>query len=77
MTYRGHVKNGVVVLDEPTNLPDGVLVSVQPIESSTVEHDLTSSTFFEEFKDFIGKARNLPSDMAENHDHYLHGKPKR
>jgi hypothetical protein len=26
---------------------------------------------------FAGKAKGLPSDLAANHDHYLHGLPKR
>jgi len=26
---------------------------------------------------FAGKATGLPPDLAENHDHYLHGLPKR
>jgi hypothetical protein len=26
---------------------------------------------------FAGAVRGLPSDMAANHDHYLHGRPKR
>lgn len=25
----------------------------------------------------VGSVSNLPSDLARNHDHYLHGKPKR
>jgi len=28
-------------------------------------------------KDFAGKAEGLPSDMAKNHDHYLHGAAKK
>ena len=28
MTYRGHVENGVVVLDEPAELPEGAIVRV-------------------------------------------------
>ncbi len=28
MTYRGTYKNGIVILDEPTNLPDGQRVQV-------------------------------------------------
>ena len=28
-------------------------------------------------KKFAGAVRGLPSDMARNHDHYLHGRPKR
>ena len=29
MTYRGHMKNGVAVLDEPASLPDGTRVRVE------------------------------------------------
>lgn len=31
MTIRGHVQNGVVVLDPPAALPDGTLVRVEPL----------------------------------------------
>jgi hypothetical protein len=34
-------------------------------------------TLYERVKDFIGIADGLPSDMAENHDHYIHGRPKK
>ncbi|MGA3170720.1 MAG: hypothetical protein ABSE62_06870 [Chthoniobacteraceae bacterium] len=27
-------------------------------------------------KQFAGAVRGLPSDMARNHDHYLHARPK-
>ncbi|MCX8092336.1 MAG: hypothetical protein N3I86_15610 [Verrucomicrobiae bacterium] len=27
--------------------------------------------------EFAGKAQELPSDLAENHDHYLYGTPRR
>ncbi len=29
MTYRGHIKNGMTVLDEPVDLPDGTPVRVE------------------------------------------------
>jgi hypothetical protein len=29
MTYRGHIKNGVAILEPPANLPDGTPVRVQ------------------------------------------------
>jgi hypothetical protein len=34
MTYRGHVENGVVLLDDPVRLPDGTEVSVRPVVGS-------------------------------------------
>lgn len=35
MTYRGHIKNGVAMLDERVNLPDGtpVRVEVEPLDA--------------------------------------------
>jgi predicted RNase H-like HicB family nuclease len=34
-------------------------------------------TLYEQFKAVIGKAKGLPPDMSINHDHYLHGVPRR
>jgi hypothetical protein len=31
MKYRGHVRNGVVVLDKPNGLTDGTIVEVEPV----------------------------------------------
>jgi len=32
MTYRGHVKNGQIKLDEPARLPEGAQVNIQVVE---------------------------------------------
>ncbi len=72
MTYRGKVMNGVVVIENGGKLPDGTAVEVLPIQE---EEQLSSLA--ERFAGLIGKAEGLPSDLAENHDHYLHGQPKR
>jgi uncharacterized lipoprotein YbaY len=71
MTYRGHVEKGAVVLDDPVALPDGAAVRVELAEPSK-ERSLA-----DRLRDVIGIAKGLPADLAENHDHYLHGKPKR
>jgi len=71
MTYRGRVKNGVIVLDDLVDLPDGTAVDV-----SRVEGDTPRPSLHERYKDLIGIADGLPPDMAENHDHYIHGAPK-
>ena len=34
-------------------------------------------TVWEKLHSLAGKAKGLPPDMAANHDHYLHGLPKR
>ena len=70
MTYRGHVENGLVVFDERVDLTDGTEVQVQPVLQQ-------QSTLAERFRDMIGCVSDLPMDMAENHDHYIHGTPKR
>jgi hypothetical protein len=33
MTYRGHVKNGQITLDEPARLPEGAPVNVEVVEA--------------------------------------------
>ena len=77
MTYRGKVKNGVVVLDEPSALPEGAEVSVRPLKASRRRASrVRQRSLYERFKPFIGIAKGLPPDLAKNHDHYLHGRPK-
>ena len=78
MTVEGHIENGHVVLDGPLVLPEGtkVTVAVQPIhDESKSEEEFPS--LFERLKSVAGKAKGLPTDLAINHDHYLHGQPKR
>jgi len=78
MSYRGHVKNGMVILDHELTLPDGAEVIVSLCNSrldDAVEED--TPTLHERLEPVIGAAKGLPSDLAENHDHYLHGRPKK
>jgi len=37
MTYRGHVKNGLVVFDKPNDLPEGAAVTVDPVAESEAD----------------------------------------
>ncbi|MGA2616100.1 MAG: hypothetical protein ABSF26_00740 [Thermoguttaceae bacterium] len=76
MVYRGQVKGGVVVFEEGAQLPEGTEVLIQPAppaEKSPAE----GRTLAEQFADVIGTVPDLPPDMAAQHDHYLHGAPKR
>jgi len=75
MTVRGHVEKGVVVLDEPADLREGDRVSVQLMRRAGASEE-KAPTLYDQLKDVIGIAEGLPSDLAENHDHYLHGLPK-
>ncbi len=77
MTYRGHVCNGVVVLDDAVALPEGLDVKVEPMESGPAESAAKDiPTLYERLEPFIGKAEGLPPDASVNLDHYLYGVPK-
>jgi hypothetical protein len=77
MTYLGHVKNGVVLLDDAVSLPDGTPVQVLVSSPTVATNHASVPTLFEQMKSVIGRAQGLPSDLAENHDHYLHWLPKK
>ena len=72
MVYRGHVQNGIVVLDEMPSLPEGTEVQV-----AVMPPNVDESTLGERLMKFAGKLEGLPPDLARNHDHYLHGAPKK
>ena len=78
MTLQGHIENGRVVLDVPTGLPDGTKVT--ELVQTNGEKPESSETFpslYERLKSVVGKAKGLSTDLAINHDHYVHGQPKR
>jgi hypothetical protein len=70
MTFRGHVQNGVVVFDGPERPPEGVPVEIAVIAKPT------EGSLAEMLLEFAGTIEGLPPDMAQQHDHYLHGRPK-
>ena len=72
MRYTGHVRNGVVVLDGKPSLNEGARVSVEVEDGSEA-----ARTLAQRLGSLIGTAKGLPLDLAENHDHYLHGRPKK
>lgn len=76
MTYRGHVKCGVIVLDGPATLPEGAEVRVEVIgdESLLDEH---GQTLGQRLLKFAGRAEGELTDLAHQHDHYLYGTPKK
>jgi hypothetical protein len=79
MTINGHVQGGQIVLDESVPLIEGMKVRVELVESAANEtvEEAETPTLYERHKSFIGIVEDLPSDLARNHDHYLHGQPKK
>ena len=68
MTYRGRVENGVVIFDGSQKPPDGTAVEVA-IVTPTSPESLAAALL-----EFSGVIKGLPPDMAERHDHYIHGR---
>lgn len=73
MAFEGTVINGNVILDQPNSLPDGTRVEVvakQPTESG-------KATVGQRLMWLVGAIPDLPPDFAKEHDHYIHGTPRR
>lgn len=85
MTFQGIVQNGVIVIENGAVLPEGSKVSVAIVTTTGKEsvdelidpNETTGQRMVRIAKKHAGRETNLPSDLAENHDHYLHGTPKR
>ncbi|MGH7135866.1 MAG: hypothetical protein ACREHD_09010 [Pirellulales bacterium] len=82
MTYQGTVQNGVVVLAAGATLPEGTQVKVVPqVSAPTPPKYDPSMSIGEKLAELARWSEtfptNLPSDLAKNHDHYLHGRPKK
>lgn len=71
MELTGVFHNGVIVPDDPGALAEGtrVRIIVAPAEAP--------KTFGERYAQFKGCMPDLPTDLAEQHDHYRLGTPKR
>jgi hypothetical protein len=77
MTYKGRVTNGVVVLEPGVSLREGTDVRVEPVGEETIaEGSPEARQLREGLLSFSGMIKEGPSDLAENHDHYLHGTPR-
>jgi len=69
MILEGIVKNGVVVLDPPGQLAEGTRVQV--VVQASVKPTLAG------LLKYAGALQDMPADFAKQHDHYIHGTPKR
>jgi hypothetical protein len=74
MSITATVENDTIRLPEGMHIPDGTQVVIETIERSAASEDDSLSRCLLKF---AGIADDLPSDLAANLDHYLHGHPKR
>ncbi len=72
MTYKGTVKGGVVVLEQGSTLSDGTVVRVEPISPAEGVQELRKALL-----EIAGTVEGLPHDLADNHDHSIHGTPRK
>ncbi len=72
MTLIGTVEDGKVALPAGVELPPGTKVRIETLEDLPSQGPLA-----ETLKAFVGIFDDLPVDLARNHDHYLHGTPKK
>lgn len=70
MSYKGKVENGQIKLPPDAVLPEGAAVVVELMAEAPL-----ADIAVELLK--LAKDRDWPTDMSLNHDHYIHGTPKR
>ena len=75
MVYKGTVKGGVVVLEADSTLAEGTQVLIQPLARGSAATG--QPTIWQKLRKYAGVVTGLPTDMARNHDHYIHGQPTR
>ena len=71
MSFEGTIVNGTVVPDEPTGLAEGTRV-----EFVVKKPEPEKPTLLGLMK-LAGVIKDAPPDWAAEHDHYIHGTPKR
>lgn len=76
-TYTGEYRDGVVVFpDGLPAIPEGSRVEVVHVEADEAI-GAAMRPISERYADIIGIAEGLPEDFASEHDHYIHGTPRR
>ena len=87
MTFRGHVQNGVILLDDPVAIPEGAAVDVRVIGEATEPKraplpDSNSPSIEEKLVAIwadvpASEWAKLPADLTDHLDHYIYGTPKK
>lgn len=76
MSFEGTVVDGQIVFAQPLGLPNGTRVEVTAIAPVDPAID-SASTLGQRLDWFAGAIADMPADFAAEHDHYLHGTPRR
>jgi hypothetical protein len=71
MVYRGRVRNGVIIVDDPAVLEEGAEVTVQVVDGTSDAADKVAFDRYEHYRSLIGVLDAFPVDWSENHDNYL------
>ncbi len=74
MLLEGVVRNGKIEIEPHQELPEGTRVLVRP-KTENIEGE-SGPTLLSLMK-LVGTCDDLPADFAAEHDHYIHGTPKR
>ena len=77
MTFAGHVLNGVVLFETPGVVPDGTKVTIRVEDAAAGEAASATALLGQRFAWLTGAIPDLPADFAAEHDHYIHGTPRR
>ena len=77
--FTAHTDGKVLVPDEPVDLPQGqrFVVTLEPVSEEDRKKSAMPNWLQKAIKLSEQMPDDLPEDMAEQHDHYIHGTPKR
>jgi len=77
ITFMAHSNGKALVPDDPVKLPRGCKYRVT-VDPMTAEDDGMGFPLLDMAVELSQQMKgNYPADLAENHDHYLYGRPKR
>ncbi len=68
MSFISKVTRGAIEVPPGVDIPEGTPVRVEPLQHNSLAKRLHK---------VIGSVEGLPPDFAQNHDHYIHGTPKK
>ena len=77
MELSGIISEGTVKFEEPCSVPEGTRVRVLVDEPDDKQMQNPLTGLGKRLLKHAGTVPDLPEDLAAQHDHYIHGTPKR